>query len=192
MSPSQDIVRPQFETRVNGITDPAIRFCMSHDEPDDFDILVDDAVLGTLAVTADCILELREAGTGWRTVTLDDLKSVLLGHTASLTSDELPEASKLVEQQLFDRLDEGVVDRRPRSLQFGDLTGHSNCLKRVQSLFYRAGLPHKSAGMVFVVRNLPLARAVLCKGGFYPSPISPVALVEPQTRCAVQLIEHRV
>jgi hypothetical protein len=31
---------------------------------------------------------------------------------------------------------------------------------------------------------------VLCQEGFYPSPVSRGALVEPQTRCAVQLIEQ--
>jgi hypothetical protein len=191
MSPSQDIVKPQFELRVNGIADPAIRFRMPHDEPDDFDVIVDDANLGTLAITADCILELREAGTAWRTVTLDDLKGVLLGASESLTTDDWPKTSETVERPRFDRLDQvGVIHRR--SPQFADLTGHSDCLKRVQSLFYRVGLPHKSAGTVFVVPDLRLARAVLCQGGFYPSPISPVALVEPQTRCAVQLIEQRV
>ena len=72
MSQSQDTLRPQFELRVNGIADPRIRFRMSHDEPDDFDLLV------------------------------------------------------------------------------------------------------------------------LCRAGFCPSPISPAALVEPQTRCAVQLVEQRI
>lgn len=191
MSLSQDIVKSQFELRVNGIEGPEIRFRVSHDEPDDFDILIDDAILGTLAITADCILELREAGADWLTVTVDDLKGVLLGNRESVTIDDLPKASETVERPRFDRLDEVGVIRR-QSPQLGDLTGHTDCLKRVQSLFYRAGLPHKSAGTVFVVPDFRLARAVLCQGGFYRSPISPVALVEPQTRCAVQLIEQRI
>lgn len=189
MNPSQDIVRPQVELRINGVADPAIRFSMSHDEPDDFDILVDDAILGTLAITGDCILELREAGTDWRTVTLDDLKGVLLGDSESLTTDDLREVSEMFEGRRFDRLDEvGLIHRR--SPHLADLTGHADCLKRVQALFYRAGLPHKSAGTVFVVPNVRLARTVLCQEGFYPSPVSQGALVEPQTRCAVQLIEQ--
>jgi hypothetical protein len=190
MRQSQDILRTQFELRVNGIADPAIRFSMSHDEPDDFDILVDDAILGTLAITADCILELREVGTDWRTVTLDDLKGVLLGDSESLTTLDLPKVSEILERRPFDRPDEvGLIHRR--SPQLADLTGHTDCLRRVQSLFYGAGLPHKSAGTVFVVPNLHLARSVLCRAGFYPSPISRGALVEPQTRCAVQLVEQR-
>ena len=191
MSPSQDMVRPQFELRVNGIANPAIRFGMSDREPDDFDILVDDAILGTLAITPDCVLELREAGADWRTLTLDDLKGVLLGDSESLTTDDRRQASETVEPPRFDPLDK-VASIRRQSPRLGDLTGHSECLKRVQSLLNRASLPHKSAGTVFVVPDLRLARAVLCKGGFYPSPISPAALVEPLTRCAVQLIEQRI
>jgi hypothetical protein len=190
MSPSQSIVRPQFELRVNGIADPRIRFRMSHDEPDDFDVLVDDAILGTLAITADCLLELREASGDWRTVTLDELKSMVVGD-GKLMTEASPKASELVERRFSNCLDEVEVIHR-RSPQLADLTGHVECLKRVQALFYRAGLPHQSAGTVFVVPDLRLARTALCRGGFYPSPISPAALVEPQTRCAVQLIEQRI
>jgi hypothetical protein len=190
MSPSQDIARPQFELRVNGIADPAIRCQMSHDEPDDFDILVDDAMLGTLAITTDCLLELREEGAAdWRAVTLEELKAMVVDDSNPLITDHSFVAPAMVEKQSCDLVD-AVVRRRP--LQFADLTGHSDCLRRVQSLFYRAGLPHKTAGTVFVVPDLRLARTVLCKGGFYPSPISPAALVEPQTQCPVQLIEERI
>jgi hypothetical protein len=191
MNQSHNALGHQFELRINGIADPAIRFRMSHDEPDDFDILVDDAVLGTLAITADCLLELREAGVEWRTVTLDDVKGVLLGASESLTTNGGPKASETGESPRFDRLDEVDVVRR-RSPQLADLSGHAECQKRVQALFYHAGLPHRSAGTLFVVPDLRLARAVLCQGGFYPSHISPAALVEPQTRCAVQLIEQRI
>ena len=52
---------------------------MSDDEPDDFDVLVDDPTLGTLAITADCHLELRDAGADWHTVTLDELKGMVVG-----------------------------------------------------------------------------------------------------------------
>ena len=191
MSPSQDIVKPQFELRINGIADPRIRFRMSHDEPDDFDVLVDDAILGTLAITTDCLLEFRVAGADWRTVTLDELKGMVVGDGELLMTEDVPKASEMVERRLFDRADEVEVIHR-RSPQLADLTGHADCQKRVQALFYRAGLPHISAGTVFVVPDLRLARTVLCRGGFYPSPISPAALVEPQTRCAVQLIERRI
>ena len=164
---------------------------MSHDDLDDFDVLLDDAILGTLAITADCLLELREAGADWRTVTLDELKCMVVGDGELLMKEDLLKASKIIGRRLFDRLDEVEVIHR-RSPQLANLTGHADCLKRVQALFYRAGLPHMSAGTVFVVPDLRLARTVLCRGGFYPSPISPTALVEPQTRCAVQLIERRI
>jgi hypothetical protein len=189
MSQSQDALRPQFELRVDGIADPAIRFRMSHDQPDDFDVIVDDANLGTLAITEDCLVELRQVGADWRAVTLDELKGMVVDDSEPLITGHTSVVPAMVEKQSCDLVDEVV---HPRPSQFADLTGHSDCLRRVQSLFYRAGLPHKSGGTVFVVPDVRLARAVLNKGGFYPSPISPVALVEPQTRCAVQLVEQRI
>src|SRR5262249_52627280 len=172
---STHTLRPQFELRINGIEDPAIRFRMSHDEPDDFDVIIDDATVGTLAITDDCLVELREAGADWRTATLEELKGVVVGDSESLLTGDLPKASEMFVRRSFDRLDEiGVIHRRPS--QLADLTGHTDCLKRVQALFYHAGLPHKSSGTVFVVPDVQLARTVLCHGGFYPSPISPVAL----------------
>jgi hypothetical protein len=191
MSQSQDTLTPQFELRVNGIADPRIRFRMSHDEPDDFDVLVDDAILGTLAITPDCLLELREAGADWRTVTLDELKGIVVGDNELLITEDFPKASDMAERRSLELFDEVEVIHG-RSPHLADLTGHADCLKRVQALFYCAGLPHKSAGTVFVVPDLGLARSLLSRAGFYPSPISPAALVEPQTRCAVQLIEQRV
>jgi hypothetical protein len=191
MNPSQDIVRPQFELRVDGVAGPAIRCQVSHDEPDDFDILFDDAILGTLAITADCLLELRETGADWRTVNVDELKGMVVGDNELLITEYLPKASEMAEQRSRNLFDEvGVIHGPTR--QLADLTGHADCLRRVQALFYCAGLPHKNAGTVFVVPDVRLARSVLSQAGFYPSPISAVALVEPQTRCAVQLIEERI
>jgi hypothetical protein len=164
---------------------------MSHEEPDDFDILVDDAMLGTLAITPDFVLELREPCAEWRAVTLDELKEVVVGDSDLLMTDHSSMASEMIEKQSSSLFDEvGVIHGPTR--QLADLTGHADCLRRVQALFYCAGLPHKNAGTVFVVPDVRLARTVLCQEGFYPSPISPVALVEPQTRCAVQLVEQRI
>ena len=87
------------------------------------------------------------------------------------------------------RLDDIGVAQRPSS-RLADLTGHSECRKRVETLLDQANLPYRSAGTVFLVSNFRKARTVLCRHGFYPSPISSAALVEPESRCAVQLIER--
>src|ERR1700693_472939 len=105
MSQSQDTLGPQFELRVNGIADSPIRFRMSDDEPDDFDVLGDDPTLGTLAITADCLLEFRVAGADWRTVTLDELKGMVVGDGELLMKEDLLKASEIVGRRLFDRLD---------------------------------------------------------------------------------------
>jgi hypothetical protein len=191
MSPSQDIVTPRFELRINGIADPPIRFRMSDQEPDDFDVLVEDAFLGTLTVTDDCLVELREAGAEWRLVSLDRLKDMIVKDRELFVTEDLPNASVTFERKPINHLDEVDVRRRPLT-RLGDITGHSDCRKRVQALFYRAHVPHKSAGTVFFVPDLRQAQKLLSDAGFYPSPYAPTALVEPETRCAIQLIEEPV
>jgi hypothetical protein len=100
-------------------------------------------------------------------VSLDELKSVLVGDSEFLMTDDLARATEMSERRMFDRLDDIEVAHR-RSPRLADLTGHSDHLKRVQALFYAAGLPHRSARTVFVVPDLHRARTVLCRAGFYP------------------------
>lgn len=181
--------RPHCELRVDGIVNPRISFRISSEEPDDFDIVVDDAFLGSLAITTDCILEIRGMGADWRTCTLDELKSMAVSDSESWVAYDFPSASEITEKKIVDRLDDIGVAQRPSS-RLADLTGHSECRKRVETLLDQANLPYRSAGTVFLVSNFRKARTVLCRHGFYPSPISSAALVEPESRCAVQLIER--
>jgi len=189
MKQPSPISRTQCQLRVDGIVNPRISFRLSFDEPDDFDIVVDDAFLGSLAITTDCILEIRGMGADWRTCTLDELKSMVVNDSESLVADDFPSASEIMEKRIVDRLDDIGAAHRP-SGRLADLTGHSQCRKRVEALLDQADLPYRSAGTVFLVSDLRKARMVLCRHGFYPSPISQAALVEPESRCAVQLIER--
>jgi hypothetical protein len=164
---------------------------MSDEEPDDFDVLVDDAFLGTLTITDDCLVELREAGAEWRTVSLDRLKDMIVEDRELFVTEDLAKASETFERKLINHVDEVDVRRRPLT-RLGDTTGHSDCRKRIQALFYRAHIPHKSAGTVFFVPDLRQAQKLLSEAGFYPSPYAAASLVEPQTRCAIHLIEEPI
>jgi hypothetical protein len=163
---------------------------MSDEEPDDFDVLVDDANLGTLTITDDCLVELREAGAEWRTVSLDRLKDMIVEDRELFVTEEA-KASETFERKLINHVDEVDGRRRPIT-RLGDITGHSDCRKRIQALFYRANIPHKCAGTVFFVPDLRQAQKLLSEAGFYPSPYAPAALVEPDTRCAIHLIEELI
>jgi len=188
MRQSPNRLRPRFALLINGVANPAIRFRMSHDDPDDIDILVDDRVLGCFAITDDCVLEIRPEAENWRAVSLDELKHILLRVGELVRADDLPKSSGILECKSV-TLDETDVRHRPL-MRLGDLTGHADCLKRVQALFYSGQIPHKSAGTVFFIPDLRRARKLLSDAGFSRSPYSPAALIEPQTRCAVHLVEE--
>ena len=181
---------PPFSVRINGLESPALHYRISHQDPDDFDVLFDDDVLGPIAITADCVLEVREAGAEWRSLGLDELKDVLLKSRELFVGEDLPKASEMFEALLFTPLDRTDVEAEPKApTRLADLTGHSECRKRVTALFYKNSIPYKGAGTVFTVPDSRQARNVLSDAGCYPSPYSASALIEPYSQCAVYLIE---
>src|SRR5579862_2887374 len=102
MKQPSPISRTQCQLRVDGIVNPRISFRLSFDEPDDFDIVLDDAFLGPLVITTDCILEIRGMGADWRTCTLDELKSMVVNDSESLVADDFPSASEIMEKRIVD------------------------------------------------------------------------------------------
>jgi len=188
MSHLSGIEKSRMELRVNDTAVRSVSFRISFEEPDDFDILISDLQLGSLALTSDCDLEVREEGARWRRVTLDQLKSLLVDDSKFLEAAALPDTRR-AERRRFDRLDDINVPHRTSRLSA--LTGHDACTRRVQHLLDNARILHRVAGTVFLVPSAREARIALSRAGFHQSTISPSALVEPESRCAIQLIERR-
>jgi|ERR1700758_3996797 len=98
-------MKPQLELRVNDVAIQSVRFRLSFDEPDDFDILTIDPQVRSLVLASDCDLEAREEDSDRRRVTFDQLKSLVVGDSEFLRASDFPRASEVAELQLFDRLD---------------------------------------------------------------------------------------
>lgn len=177
-----------FELLVNGISVRSVQI-RSVPASDDFQILMTDPQLGRFSLTGAFELEMREEGSSWRTVTLEELTKVLSESSEFLQAEDLPKASEMAERRLFDRLDEIDIPHR-RSPRLGKITGHDRCVKRVQFLFYEAAIPHQVSGTVFLVPDATQARIALIRAGFEQSTISAGALIEPQSECAIHLLEH--
>jgi len=122
-------------------------------------------------------------------VTLHATDIALTESSEFLQAEDLPKASEMAERRLFDRLDEIDIPHR-RSPRLGKITGHDRCVKRVQFLFYEAAIPHQVSGTVFLVPDATQARIALIRAGFEQSTISAGALIEPQSECAIHLLEH--
>src|SRR5271166_4636137 len=93
--PDQADVR-RVHVRVNGITFESVRIRRDRGA-NHFDIVIDDPYVGRFALTtAVPDLELRDEGSEWRQVTLDELKGILANDELAEAAEE-PQASEAAE-----------------------------------------------------------------------------------------------
>jgi hypothetical protein len=177
-----------FELLVNGISVRSVQI-RSVPASDDFQILMTDPQLGRFSLTSAFELEMQEEGSSWRTVTLEQLTKALAESSEFLQAEDLPKSSEMAERRLFDRFDDLDIPHRS-SARVGKITGHVRCVKRVQAVLYEAAIPHQVSGTVFLVPNVAQARIALIRAGFENSTITAGALVEPQSECAIHLLER--
>ena len=177
-----------FELLVNGISVRSVQI-RSVPASDDFQILMTDPQLGRFSLTRAFELEMREEGSSWRTVTLEELTKALSESSEFLQAEDLPKSSEMAERRLFDRFDDLDIPHRS-SPRVGKITGHVRCVKRVQAVLYEAAIPHQVSGTVFLVPDAAQARIALIRAGFERSTISSGALLEPQSDCAIHLLER--
>jgi hypothetical protein len=176
--------------RVNGLLVQSVHIRCVPELADDFQVVITDPQIGRFSLTDAFEFEMREQGSSWRPVTLEQLKMTLTESSEFLQTEDIPKASEKAERRLFDRLDDLDIPHR-NSPRVAKITGHDRCVKRVQFLLYQAAIPHEVSGTVFVVPSALKARIVLRRAGFSPSPIAPAALIEPLSGCAIQLVERR-
>ncbi len=170
----------QANVRISGLTFESVRLrrtCGSGD----FDILIDDPHVGRFALTpAVPSLELREEGSEWRQVTLDELKKILARDGEPADVVEEPQAS--AERESLNRL-----------------VAEGEHIMNAEIALYRAGIPflqlpfqqNKFSSNLFMVLNLSKARACLQRAGFQPKLDSETVLFDSRNGQAVQLIQGR-
>lgn len=178
-----------WDLRVNGIPVRSVHIRCAPDS-EDFQVGIDDPI-GSIILHEGFELEMREEGSSWRSVTLEQLTEAITESAKFLQADDLPKSSEMAERRLFDRIDDIDIPHQ-RSPRLNQLTGQDECVREVQRVLHEARLPHRVAGTVFVVPSALRARICLLRAGFRKSGIAPTALVEPLSGRAVQLIERRV
>ena len=176
------------EVSLNGVYMRSARIRRTPKSRDDFDIVVTDPQLGSFALHSGFDIEVRELDAAWRQVSLEELKRILKSRYL-LPSDDLPTASQHAECQLFAPVDDIEIPEWQRG-RLSVLGREEACVRYVQRVFYRTGIPHLVSGTTFLVPSAATARIPLKRAGFRPSQISPSALVEPRTGCAIQVVER--
>jgi len=176
--PDQADVR-RVHVRVNGITFESVR--VRHDlGSDDFDILIDDPNLGRFALTAAVpSLELRDEGSDWRQVTLDELRKILADDGELAEASEEPQAS---ERESFNRL-----------------VAEGEHIMNAEIALFRAGIAflqlpfqqNKFASNLFMVLSVPKASACLQRAGFQAKFDSETVLFDGCNGQPVQLLQGK-
>jgi hypothetical protein len=176
--------------RVNGLLVQSVHVRCVPELADDFQIVITDPQIGSFSLHGGFELEMREEGSSWRTVTLEQLTKAITGSSEFLQAEDLPMSSEMAERRLFDRIDDVDIPHQ-RSPRLNQLTGQDECVREVQRVLREARVPHRVSGTVFVVPSAFRARICLLRAGFRKSTIAPTALVEPVSARAVLLVERR-
>jgi hypothetical protein len=187
---SQTFAPDEFacELLVNGLSMRTVRVRQGGESTGDFEVIVTDLMLGPFALHSGFEIDVPEPDSGWRRVSLDELKGILRSRYL-LPAEDLPKASDIAECRLFARVDDIQIpcwERSPLAVRGRE----EACVRYVQRIFYRVGIPHLVSGATFVVPSVPTARIPLQRAGFRKSAISPSALLEPRTQVTIQLVER--
>jgi hypothetical protein len=177
------------ELLLNGVPAQIVKIHQRADSAGDFDIQVTVPVLGAFSLHSGFEIDVHEPEATWRRVSLEELKVVLKSSTYLLPADDLPKSSEVAECRLFARADDIQIPHW-ESRRLSVFRREEACVRYVQRIFYRVGIPHLVSGTTFLVPSAPTARIPLKRAGFRRSEISPSALVEPRTGCAIQVIER--
>ena len=167
---------------VSGITFESVR--VRHDlGSDNFDILIDDPQIGRFTLTAAVPdLELREEDSDWRNITLHELKKILAEDDEGEEAAEAPEASETAERESFNRR-----------------VAEGEHIMNAEIALFNAGIPflqlpfqqNKFASNLFMVLNVPKAKACLQRAGFQAKFDSETVLFDGCTGQAVQLLQGK-
>ena len=169
----------QVDLKVNGITFESVRLRRSSGLVD-FDVVIDDPHIGRFALTpAVPDLELREEGSDWRLVTLDELKKILADDGELADVAEEPQAA---ERETFNRR-----------------VAEGEHIMNAEIALFRAGIPflqlpfqqNKFVSNLFMVLNLSKAKACLQRAGFQPKVDSETVLFDSRNGQPIQLIQGR-
>jgi hypothetical protein len=176
------------ELLLNGVSIRTVRVRQGAESTGDFEVIVTDLILGSFALHSCFEIDVPEPDSGWRRVSLDELKGILRNRYL-LPADDLPKASDIAESRLFARVDDIQIPCWERS-RLATRGREEACVRYVQRIFYRVGIPHLVSGTTFLVPSAPTARIPLQRAGFRKSAISASALVEPRTKVSIQLVER--
>jgi len=196
MNDSQEMGRSPFELRVNGLVVESLYFRDRLPPATGLELVISDPQIGCFALHAGFDLELREPGSDWRQATLDEVKKTLAETDDGLRPEDKSKAQDTTESLSWACRDVDVAHRAEQTTAVAEEGEH---IMRAEVALFRAGIPHlllpfqknKFASNLFLVPNLPKAKACLRRAGFQVNFQSETILFDGRTGQRIQLIQGR-
>lgn len=184
--------------RANGLEFRDALLRPSREDATDFQLVVEHAFLGSFALHAGFVLELRKTDEPWRTVQLEELK------LAFLEASQKVRASYTADERARNRCSVGAPwhPGTTAKLHFArfPVEGDEGHIERAKEALSRGGMRYKIVGgsgnsgrswghSTLQVASLPEAHALLCDRGFIPSLESAQVLIDSLNGWKVRLLE---
>lgn len=152
--------KPPLQLKVNNVLAKSVWLRVRLRDAGHSEVVVEDTSVGAFALHNAFDLLLKEQGSEWRSVGLDELRRVLaaqkrLEKSKSKAADRPP-----VELTAHESSNE-VASDCPKLLRVGEVTGLDDCAQRIEAALYRTSIPHLRSALTFVVPSMLHARKIL-------------------------------
>jgi len=124
------------------------------------EVVVEDPLVGVFALHNEFDLLLKEEGSEWRPVGIDELRRVLAARKRLAKSESQDSDSQPAELE-FHRTSNEIASDCPKLLRVGEVTGLDDCAQRIEAALYRTSIPHLRSALTFVVPSMLHARKIL-------------------------------
>jgi hypothetical protein len=197
MSDSQQMGRSPLELRVNGLVVESGYFRENPPPATGSELVISDPQIGCFALHEGFSLELREPGSDWEQVTLDEVKKTLSATDDFLRAQDESKAQETAEPRSTTHFDD--VDAAHRAEHATVIAEEGEHIMRAEAALFRAGIPHlllpfqknKFASKLFMVPHLARAKACLRRAGFQVNFQSETILFDGRTGHRIQIIQGR-
>lgn len=184
-----DQIEPPLQLKINDTLAKSVRLRSRPGAPGDREVVVEDPWLGVFALSSQFDLLAKEEGSGWRSVTLDELRRILAANTDVQDTDDERNDHQTLELTPPGEPNE-LAGARPKLVRLGTIIGLDACVQRIEALLYKALIPHLRAGAAIVVPSMLNARECLRRGGFCQDQRYESVLFDPESKIAIRLLER--
>jgi hypothetical protein len=182
-------VESPLQVKVNEALAKSVRLRSRPGAPGVREVVVEDSWLGAFALSSQFDLSVKQEGSDWRAVTLDELRSILGANKHFLDAGEKASNHQTLELTPPGEPNE-FAGARPNLVRLGTIIGLDACVQRIEAILYRASIPHLTAGSTFVVPCMVDAREHLQRAGFRQDQRYESVLFEPESGIAIRLLER--